>query len=149
VNVLRSIRVGEIMETGPVETIPEDMKLKTILQFLPRSRNTTFPVVDRDGLLSGILSLQDIRELVYEQGLEELIVAKELAVSRVITVTADDNLDDALKKIGYRNIDDLPVVDKDNPRRIVGMISRRDIISAYNRILLDRDLHEKATTASS
>jgi CIC family chloride channel protein len=149
VNVLRSIRVGEIMETGPVETIPEDMKLKTILQFLPRSRNTTFPVVDRDGLLSGILSLQDIRELVYEQGLEELIVAKELAVSRVITVTADDNLDDALKKIGYRNIDDLPVVDKDNPRRIVGMISRRDIISAYNRILLDRDLQEKATTASS
>ena len=149
VNVLRSILVGDVMEAGPVETIPEDMKLKTILQFLPRSRRTTFPVVDRDGLLSGILSLQDLRELVYEQGLEELIVAKELAVSRVITVTADDNLDDALKKIGYRNIDDLPVVDKDNPRRIVGMISRRDIISAYNRILLGRDLREKATAASS
>ncbi|MEA2108874.1 MAG: chloride channel protein [Pseudomonadota bacterium] len=148
VNVLRSITVGDIMVTGPIETIPEDMKLKTILQFLPRSRNTTFPVVDQDGLLSGILSIQDIRELVYEQGLEELIVAKELAATRVITVTVEDNLDNALKKIGYRNIDYLPVVAKDNPRQIVGMVSRRDIISAYNRTLLDRDLREKSTPES-
>ena len=148
VNVLRSITVGDIMDSGPVETIPEDMKLKTILQFLPRSRNTTFPVVDRDRLLIGILSIQDVRELVYEQGLEELIVAKELAASQVVTVTAEDNLDYALKKIGYRNIDYLPVVAKDNPRKIVGMISRRDIISAYNRTLLDRDLQKNATQES-
>ena len=136
------------MVSGPIETIPEEMKLKTILQFLPRSRNTTFPVVDRDRLLTGILSIQDIRELVYEQGLEELIVAKELAATQVITVTVEDNLDNALKKIGYRNIDYLPVVAKDNPRQIVGMVSRQDIISAYNRTLLDRDLQEKATTKS-
>ena len=144
VNVLRSITVGDIMESGHIETIPEDMKLRTILQFLPRSRNTTFPVVDQNRLLTGILSIQDIRELVYEHGLEDLIVAKELASSHVITVTVDDNLDEALKKIGYRNIDYLPVVAKDNPRQIVGMVSRRDIISAYNRTLLDRDLREKA-----
>ncbi len=146
VNVLRSITVGDIMSSGPVETIPEDMRLKTILQFLPRSRNTTFPVVDSDHLLTGILSIQDIRELVYEQGLEELIVAKELAATHVITVTAEDNLDYAMKKIGYRNIDYLPVVDKENPRKIIGIISRRDIISAYNRTLLDRDLQERVIT---
>jgi CIC family chloride channel protein len=143
VNIMRAIRVGDVMKTGTIETIPENMKLKTILQFLPRSRNTTFPVVDDAGLLSGILSIQDVRELVYEEGLEELVVAKELATSRVVTVRADDNLEVAMKKIGSRNIDYLPVVDTDNPRQIIGMLSRRDIIAAYNRSLLDRELRQK------
>jgi CIC family chloride channel protein len=91
-------------------------------------------------LLSGILSIQDLRELVYEQELEDLIVAKELAKSKVLTVTTHENLSDALRKIGSRNIDYLPVVADDNPRRLVGMVSRQDIISAYNRSLLERGL---------
>ncbi len=140
VNLLRSIKIGDIMFRGALETIPETMKLKSLLQFLPHSRKTTFPVVDSDGLLSGIVSIQDLRELVYEQELEDLIVAKELAKSKVLTVTAHENLSDALRKIGSRNIDYLPVVADDNPRRLVGMVSRQDIISAYNRSLLERGL---------
>ena len=140
VNLLRSIKVGDVMFRGPLETIPETMKLKSLLQFLPKSHKTTFPVVDGAGLLSGILSIQDLRELVFEEGLEELIVAKELARERVLTVTAEDNLDAALQQIGSRNIDYLPVVDQAEPRRLVGMISRQDIIAAYNRSLLEREL---------
>ena len=128
------------MFRGSLETITETMKLKSLLQFLPRSHKTTFPVVDAEGLLSGILSIQDLRELVYEEGLEELIVAKELARDKVLTVTAKDNLDAAMQKIGSRNIDYLPVVAEDNPRRLVGMVSRQDIIAAYNRSLLEREL---------
>ncbi|MBN2231476.1 MAG: chloride channel protein [Deltaproteobacteria bacterium] len=148
VNIMRAIRVGDVMKTGPIETIPEDMKLKTILQFLPRSRNTTFPVVDDAGLLAGILSIQDVRELVYEEGLKELVVAKELATTQVVTVTAADNLERAMKKIGSRNIDYLPVVEAGEPRRIIGMLSRRDIIAAYNRSLLDRELQEKTASGT-
>ncbi len=140
VNLLRSIKVGEIMFSGQLETIPETMKLKSLLQFLPQSRKTTFPVVDSDGLLSGILSIQDLRELVYEKELEELIVAKELARDKVLTVTAQENLDQAMQKIGSRNIDYLPVVADDNHLRLVGMVSRQDIISAYNRSIMEREL---------
>ncbi len=140
VNLLRSIKIGDVMYRGELETIPETMKLKSILQFLPRSRKTAFPVVDSEGLLSGILSIQDLRELVYEEELEDLIVAKEIAKDKVLTVTANDHLGRALQKIGSRNIDYLPVVAEDNPRRLVGMISRQDIIAAYNRALLEREL---------
>ncbi len=140
VNLLRSIKVGEVMFRGSLETISETMKLRSLLQFLPRSHKTTFPVVDAEGLLSGILSIQDLRELIYEEGLEDLIVAKELARDKVLTVTAKENLDDAMQKIGSRNIDYLPVVADDNPRRLVGMVSRQDIIAAYNRSILEREL---------
>ncbi len=140
VNILRAIKVKDIMYRGPLETFPETMKLKEILQFLPKSRKTTFPVVDAEGRLSGIIGIQDLRELVYEEGLEDLIVAKELAHSKVLTVTPEENLNDALRKIGSRNIDYLPVVDQHDPRLLIGMISRQDIISAYNRSLLERGL---------
>ena len=149
VNLLRAIKVGDVMYKGELETIPETMKLREILQFLPKSRKTSFPVVDAAGRLTGIISIQDLRELVYEEGLEDLIVAKELAHPRVLTVTEKEHLGDALRKIGSRNIDYLPVVDEHDHRRLVGMISRQDIISAYNRSLLERGLVQAEAEAEA
>jgi CIC family chloride channel protein len=60
----------------------------------------------------------------------------------VITVTEDENLDDAMRRIGYRNIEQLPVVDREDKRKLVGLISRRDMVSAYNRALMSRTLSE-------
>ncbi len=139
VSVLQSIPVGDIMNPQ-VETIPESMPLRQILQFIPRSRHVTFPVVDAAGKLAGILSLQDFREVAYEEGLEDLIVAGELGSETVVTVFPDESLRDALEKIGFRNIEHLPVVSRDDPRRILGMLSRRDVIGAYNKALIDRSL---------
>ena len=59
----------------------------------------------------------------------DLIVVKELATLDVITVSAEDDLDMAMKKIGYRNIEQLPVVSKDDDRKLVGIIS---VITSYS-----------------
>ncbi|MDH3999372.1 MAG: CBS domain-containing protein, partial [Desulfuromonadales bacterium] len=71
------------------------------------------------------------------------VVVKELATSSVITAHADENLDLAMRKIGYRNIEQLPVVDRETHSELVGIISRRDIVSAYNRALMTRTLEEQ------
>lgn len=139
VSLLQAIRADEVMNPG-VETIPEGMHLREILQVIPRSRHMTFPVVDGQGRLTGILSLQDFREIAYEEGLEDLVVAGELATRDVITVFPDESLRDALGKIGVRNFEHLPVVSREDPRRILGMLSRRDIVNAYNKALIDRSL---------
>jgi CIC family chloride channel protein len=138
---LNSLLVKNAMNKK-VEVIREDMPFKELVQFVPNSKYTNFPIVDAKGKLTGIISLQDFREVIFEEHLEDLIVAKELATAEVITVTSDQNLGDALAKIGYRNIEQLPVVDKKDPRKIVGMLSRRDIISAYNKALLEKELKQ-------
>ena len=140
-NILNSLLVKNAMNKK-VEVIREDMPFKELVQFVPNSKYTNFPIVDAKGKLTGIISLQDFREVIFEEHLEDLIVAKELATAEVITVTSDQNLGDALAKIGYRNIEQLPVVDKKDPRKIVGMLSRRDIISAYNKALLEKELKQ-------
>ena len=93
--------------------------------------------------MTGIISFQDFKEAMLESGLEDLIVIKELATEDVIVITPDKNLDDAFKKIGTRNIEQIPVVSSDNPRKNMGMLSRRDMISAYNKGLLEQRLKEQ------
>jgi CIC family chloride channel protein len=140
-HIMESLLVKDAM-TKKVEVIRENMPFKELIQFVPNSKYTNFPIVDAEGKLSGIISLQDFREVIFENHLEDLIVAKELATADVITITPDQNLSEALTKIGFRNIEQLPVVNKKDPRKIVGMLSRRDIISAYNKALLDKDLKQ-------
>jgi CIC family chloride channel protein len=55
---------------------------------------------------------------------------------KVLTVTEDENLETALERVGFRNIEQLPVVARDDPGRIVGILSRRDIFSAYNKAVV-------------
>jgi CIC family chloride channel protein len=59
-------------------------------------------------------------------------------------VTEEDDLDQAMKKIGYRNIEQLPVVDREGGSKLVGLVSRRDMVSAYNRALMTRSLEEES-----
>lgn len=137
VDVLRGLRVADAMSSD-VETIPEGMRLGQILDVVTSSRHASFPVVDAGGRLTGILSLQDLRAVLYEESLRDLVVARDIDTREVITVHPDESLRDALAKIGFRNIEHLPVMARDDPRRIVGMVSRRDIVSAYNKALLGR-----------
>ena len=94
------------------------------------------------GELTGIISVQDFMGVVFERDLRDLIVVKELATLDVITVTEDEDLDQAMRKIGYRNIEQLPVVDREGSNRLVGIISRRDMVAAYNRALMTRTLED-------
>ncbi|MEJ2698238.1 MAG: CBS domain-containing protein [Desulfuromonadales bacterium] len=140
---MKSLKVGEVMTRDP-EAIPENMTLRQFTQFIASTRHTNFPLVNRTGELTGILSVQDFMGVVFERDLMDLVVIKELATLKVITVLEDDDLDGAMQKIGYRNIEQLPVVDKKTGRKLVGIISRRDMVSAYNRALMARTLEEEA-----
>lgn len=66
----------------------------------------------------------------------------------MITITQNESLDSALRRIGARNIEQIPVVDEHNPRKIVGILSRRDIFAAYNKALVDRSLAGSAESGS-
>jgi CIC family chloride channel protein len=116
------------------------MSLRQFTHFIASTRHTNFPLVNRNGELTGIISVQDFMGVVFERDLMDLVVIKELATLDVITVTGEENLDQAMKKIGYRNIEQLPVVDRKNGCKLVGIISRRDMVSAYNRALMARSL---------
>jgi CIC family chloride channel protein len=116
----------------PVTLIPENMPFDMIIKLVTGSRDTHFPVIDSTGKLIGILSINDIREFLFEESLANVVVARDIANPNVVTVSWDESLQSALDKMARLNVDELPVTQADDPNKIAGMISKRDIISHYH-----------------
>jgi CIC family chloride channel protein len=143
VSILRSLLVKDFMVRNLVP-VSENLPLSDLLNLIKESTSSYFPVVNPDGELMGIVSLRDIRPvLLEEESLMNLVIAKDIMSESVITVTSDQNLYDALAKFESKDIDQLPVVDKNNPRKIVGMLKRNDVTIAYNNAILGRGIEGK------
>ena len=72
------------------------------------------------------------------QALKELVVAKELATQKVVTVSLEDNLYNALEKVTSKDFSILPVVSPDDSSKLLGILTRRDIIGAYNKAVIKK-----------
>jgi CIC family chloride channel protein len=130
--LLEEMHVEEAVQPQPVMVIPENMPLSQLIQVMASSRQIYFPLVDGGGRLTGILSINDIRGVMFEESVQRLIVAKDVATSNVVRVFGQDSLQEALDKMVRLNVDELPVVKEDAPDEIVAMISKRDIIGYYH-----------------
>jgi CIC family chloride channel protein len=142
VNVLKSIPVKDVMNPNP-ETMPENLRLGQMTEKIIKSKYNSFPIVGEGDHLTGILSFRDYRDSAFDENLKDLVVAKDLATPDVITISQDDNLYDALEKITLKDFAVLPVVSPDDPLKLVGILTRRDIIGAYNKAVTKKSLFEK------
>jgi CIC family chloride channel protein len=130
--VLDRIPVGDVYQPT-TETIPERSPLPEILRVVGQSRRGTFPVVDDGGRLVGVLSFSALRSILLEESLGPLIVARDLCDPHVPLLTPQSSLAEAFRLVEAEGLEDVPVVDPADHRRLLGMVSRTDLIGAYNR----------------
>ncbi len=142
VSQLKNIRVGRAMRPE-IETIRSDMPLKQLREFVYHSKFNSFPVVDGLDRLIGIISLSDCQKT-YGENDEKTLTALDIATRDVVTVTEDDSLFLALTRIIQGDFSVLPVVNKQNPQQLLGIISRRDIMSTYDDVVIRRVLTDKS-----
>jgi len=131
-NVLRTVRVHEVMEREVV-TLKASTTLRRIIPVIEETSAGTFPVVNDAGELSSILSLQDLRKVMFEPGLQDLLVAGELGVKKVITIGSQDTLALALSRMALQPFEHIVVVDTQNPKKVIGLLSRHAILLGYRR----------------
>jgi len=139
VNVLRSIKVGDVMNTA-VETVPENLTLGDLAGKITKSKYNSFPVLDAQGRLAGILSFRDYSGVLFDENLKDLVVSKDLATRDVVTISTEDDLYEALERFSVRDFSTLPVVSPDDQDRLVGILTRRDIIGAYDKAVVKKSL---------
>jgi CIC family chloride channel protein len=142
VSILKSLPVRDFM-VRDVVLVSEIMPLSSLLHLIKESTSSYFPVLNSKEELVGIISLRDIRPTLMEESLMDLVIAKDVMNEDVITLSAEENLYDAMGKFGIRDIGQLPVVDKKNPKKVVGMLKRTDVIVAYNNAVLRRTLERE------
>ena len=138
-NILREMLVADTMSTQ-IESIPQNMSLKDFIDLVSRSKYASFPVVDQENHLVGIISHADYAEHAFDQDLQNLVVVKDMATRKVDTVLSGDNLATALDRISAKDYQTLPVIDSPQSRKLIGIISRGDIHSAYSRRILKSNI---------
>ncbi len=133
--VLENMHVHEALNKRSVTLVPETMNFDALVKLITGSLDSYFPVVDSQGKLTGILSINDIRAVLFEESLAKVVVARDVATPSVVTVSWHETLKSALDKMARLNVEELPVTQADNPDKIAGMISKRDIISYYHNCM--------------
>jgi CIC family chloride channel protein len=113
-------------------TIPQAMGFRALVARFTDSTQACFPVVDKDEKLTGMIDAVDIRRIVTEAGIDDLIIASDIA-KPASTVTSEESLLAAINKMMADGSHELVVVDEQDERTVVGTLSRGDIISTYNR----------------
>lgn len=140
VNVLRSLTVKEIVRDDPV-VISVSTLFPKLLELFFNTHHSEFFVMDQKKRFVGRISLDDVRRIMQEgEYISGFLIAHDLMNTNVVTIHPEDRLDQVMRIFGRQLVEELPVVDARNPNKILGVVYYKDIIEAYNRELMKRDL---------
>jgi CIC family chloride channel protein len=93
----------------------------------PGSSHQGFPVVDESGLLVGVLTRRDLIGSTEDQSVPLIALVRR----NPVVVFADNTLRDAADHMVRAGVGRLPVVERAEPRVVIGMISRSDLLGAH------------------
>jgi len=130
VDVLKAINARDVMRRE-FETIKGSTLFKDVVQFIQEARQNSFPVVDEDGRLVGVISMQNLRRWMNERSFSTIVVAEELCKRDIFTVSEDETLYTVWEKFERLDVESLPVVSRVDPSRLVGLLFRKDAYAAY------------------
>ena len=125
-----ALQVHSVREamTARVETLPENASVADARRLLEHGGHGAYPLVDKDLVLTGIVTRGDL----LVRDLADGTPVKEIATADLVTVRPDDTLLTVLERITEEGVDHVPVVDHD---RLVGICTRTDLLRSRSRYL--------------
>lgn len=136
VSIMEKIKVRDVMNPKVV-TVREDMTLDELIKFIATTPYSDFPVVNAKRELVGAISYQDIRMALVTKERKGMIVG-DITSRRMLTTTPNETLNDIISKFSRHSLEHLCVVDKRNPKKLLGVVNHHDIMHIYERELLKK-----------
>ena len=151
---LKMARVSEVMKTD-VQPIPQDMTVAELAERAsnrapdpsisetqrPFNLNDGLPIVSSDGRLTGIVTQGDlVRSL--EDDPEGRLSVLEAGSKTLIVAYPDELAHDAMFRMLKNDIGRMPVVDRDDPSKMVGYFNRASLLGAWSRQRDEEELRE-------
>jgi len=136
VEVLEGITVGEVMERA-TRVLHEEDTLEAAAEIFAQTRHHGLPVVDAAGGLVGVLTVQDL-EAAQTGQMGQVTTVGQACTRDLLVAYPDESIGAALRRMSRRDVGRLPVVARDDPRRLVGVLRRVDLVRAYDIALSRR-----------
>ena len=130
-NILKLLDIKELFETDFI-TIHREQNLGDLVKIIAESDRNIFPVVGENDQLVGIVTMSDIRKIIFKPELYESVLVKDIMFVTDITVEPNERMSEIVLKFQNSGIYNIPVVDNG---KYIGFISRANIFSAYRKML--------------
>jgi CIC family chloride channel protein len=138
-DIMQTVQVDEVMNSAPI-TIQREQSVAELFAAFQENNLGGFPVMNNAKELYGMVTMQDMERTIQE--MERTLHRKEVnlkdlkvwdvATPDPVTIFPDEPIWLAIKKMAPRDLARLPVISRNNPKNIIGIISRSDIVRAYN-----------------
>ncbi len=123
------MKVPDLIETDFVVLRPSD-KLRQLVDAISVSHRNLFPVVDENGIMKGMVKMDDVRHLIFKQKDYDKITIEELMYMPEHWITPHDSMDDVVDKFDNSGRFNLAVIDKG---KYMGFVSRAKIYTDYRK----------------
>ncbi len=130
--VLSLINLKKIIEKDLL-TIKPDATLKELTDLVKISQRNIFPVVNDDGELVGIVTLDDIREKMFDDEARENLLVQTLMHNPPNQVTPQENMQSVMSKFETTGAWNLPVIENG---KYIGFVSKSRIFNSYRKKLV-------------
>lgn len=127
------MQVVDLMTTGVI-SVSSDTGIREAARLMFRNRVSGLPVISGEGTLIGIITEADFLRLEVERQEGSPSPGEDVSSvmsAGVVTTGPDTSIYDAAKIMTFQDVKRLPVVDDD--QRLLGIISRADIVSIFTR----------------
>ncbi len=129
--VLTLMKLSKVIETD-LQTVPVDATLGDLVKRVSRSSRNIFPVVNGNDALLGIVLLDDIRKVMFNQDLYDKTFVRDFMTTPPTIVDVTDSMDLVMKKFEDTKAWNLPVIEDG---RYIGFVSKAKIFNTYRRVL--------------
>jgi len=135
-NLMSTILVKEAMTPiDDMTTVTPDMPLTELAEIFDETHSHGVAVTDQHNRLLGVVNLSDLEQAQAQERMSGEV--RDIYSRRVRTVFPDDTLEEALRHFGALDVGRIPVVDRQDRNRIVGILRRGDIVRAYSHAYMD------------
>ncbi|NBC83916.1 MAG: CBS domain-containing protein [Bacteroidetes bacterium] len=131
--ILTLLRLEKIIEKD-LKTIQPNATLAGLVKVVASSKRNIYPVVDEENTLVGIVLLDDVRHIIFNDELHHSVHVRDVMILPPAFVSSNDPMESVIKKFEDTGAWNLPVIDKG---KYVGFISKSKLFSVYRKWLVD------------
>lgn len=132
-NVLQLLEVRKLIETD-FEVLAPEATLRDLTQAISRNHRNLFPVVDQEGMMVGMLKMDDIRSMIFDHGKYDIIKVKDLMYMPEYHIDPNDSMEVVANKFESSGRYNLAVIEDG---KYIGFISRARVFTNYRKQIID------------
>jgi len=130
--LLELIDLTHVIERDLLPIHP-DSTLRDLISLVKISKRNIFPVIDEHKSLRGIITLDDIRDIMFDPEKQDTVFIRDLMHSPPEILLATENMQKAMEKFENSGAWNLPVIENG---KYLGFVSKSRIFNAYRKKLI-------------